>query len=197
MPPPCWPTTRRSCSRSSPTASRSRMPPRPSGSPATSRRVRSGWCWSREGRGSVPRRRRRRRSHAALAQLTDVAGYQWGAMFEGAVRVTLPAGDRDLQFRFVYSRNAPHLEVIQAIPDTLWVPVDGSGIHHLGYWSDDLIADTATLQGRGYVTEAVGNLDSKPRFSFHRAATGPRIELVDRELQPGLEQLWATTLSSS
>lgn len=128
---------------------------------------------------------------AALAELTDVAGYQWGVIFDGDVAVTLPSGDTGLHFRFVYSRAEPHLEVIQAIPGTLWVPVEGSGIHHLGYWSDDLAADTALLERRGYVTEAAGLLDGTPRFSFHRAPTGPRIELVDRALQPGLEQMWS------
>ena len=43
----------------------------------------------------------------------------------------------------MYSRNAPRVEVIQSVPGTLWVPAVGSGIHHIGYWSDDIARDAA------------------------------------------------------
>jgi hypothetical protein len=134
---------------------------------------------------------------AALAGLGDLFGYEWGAMFDGPVPVTLPTGPTEVPFRFVYSRNAPRVEIIQSVAGTLWEPAAGSGIHHLGYWSDDVAADAAELERRGFAAEATGTRpDGSPSFAFHRSPTGPRIELVDRALQPGLEQMWTATLTS-
>ena len=128
----------------------------------------------------------------ALAQLGELFGYEWCAPFEGQVPVTLPPDTTEIRLRFVYSRTEPRVEVIQSIPGTLWVPAAGSGIHHLGYWSDDVARDGAELARHGFVAEASGG-----QWAYHRSPSGPRIELVDRRLQPGLEQMWATTLTSS
>jgi len=133
---------------------------------------------------------------AALAALSQLFGYEWCAMFDGPLRVVLPAGTAEIPLRFVYSRHPPRVEVIQTIPGTLWVPAAGSGIHHLGYWSDDVAGDAAELERWGFTAEATGTRpDGTPSWAFHRSRTGPRIELVDRALRPGLEQMWATTLS--
>jgi len=79
------------------------------------------------------------------------------------------------------------MEVIQAVAGTLWMPAAGSGIHHLGYWSDDVAADSAALEAQGYALEAAGQV-----WAYHRSPAGPRIELVNRVVQPMLEQYWAT-----
>jgi hypothetical protein len=134
--------------------------------------------------------------HAALTQLGELFGYEWCGMFDGPVPVTLPTGPIEIPLKFVYSRTAPRVEVIQSIPGTLWVPASGSGIHHLGYWSDDVARDAAALQRRGFAAEATGTRpDGTAVWAYHRSPTGPRIELVDRQLQSGMEQMWATTLS--
>ena len=49
-----------------------------------------------------------------------------------------PSGDVELDLRFAYSATEPRLEIIRSVPGSLWVPAPGSGIHHLGYWSDDV-----------------------------------------------------------
>jgi len=53
----------------------------------------------------------------------------------------LPDGEATLDLVFTYSKTEPRVEVIQSMPGTLWVPAEDSGIHHLGYWSDDVAAD--------------------------------------------------------
>ena len=132
-----------------------------------------------------------------LAQLSELFGYEWCAMFDGPLPVTLPTGTIQIPLRFVYSRNMPRVEVIQSIPGTLWVPAAGSGVHHIGYWSDDVARDAAELERRGFGAEATGTRpDAPPSWAYHRSPTGPRIELVDRALQPGLEQMWATSLTA-
>ncbi|MEU9346760.1 VOC family protein [Streptomyces sp. NPDC048278] len=130
---------------------------------------------------------------AAAAELTALFGYRWCTELGASAQVSLPDGDTVLDLTSTYSMTVPRLELVRSVPGTLWEPAADSGVHHLGYWSDDVAADSAELARRGYVSEAVGRRpDSTPYWAFHRGPTGPRIELVTRALQPVLEQYWAT-----
>jgi hypothetical protein len=138
---------------------------------------------------------------AAAAELSAVFGYQWAEPLGGPVRVSLPGGGGDegegddvvLDLLSTYSMSTPRLELVRGVPGTLWEPVTGSGVHHLGYWSDDVAADSAELARRGHTVEAVGRRpDGTPYWAFHHSRSGPRVELVTRALQPVLEQYWAT-----
>jgi hypothetical protein len=56
-----------------------------------------------------------------------------------------------------------------------------------------MVGDAQALVARGYVEEARGIYpDGTPMWAYHRSPHGPRIELVSRGLQPGLEQYWAS-----
>jgi Glyoxalase/Bleomycin resistance protein/Dioxygenase superfamily len=130
---------------------------------------------------------------STLSSLSALFGYEWCAEIGGPLPVKLPTGDAILDLRFAYSRSIPRLEIIRTVPGSLWEPAAGSGIHHLGYWSDDVAADSAALAGKGYAVEATGvQPDGVPYWAYHRGASGPRIELVSRTVQAGLEQYWAT-----
>jgi hypothetical protein len=130
---------------------------------------------------------------STLAELSALFGYEWGEEVAVPTPATLPTGDAVLDMRFAYSMTSPRLEIIRTIPGTLWEPATGSGIHHLGYWSDDVAGDSEVLERRGFVFEAAGRPpDGAPHWSFYRAATGPRIEFVSRALQPAFERYWAT-----
>ena len=127
------------------------------------------------------------------AELSDLFGYEWCQEFRAPIPVRFPTGDTTVEMRFTYSMTAPHIEVIACIPGTVWVPASGSGIHHVGYWSDDVGADAAALTRQGYEMEAIGpNPDGGAMWGSYRSAGGPRVELVDRKLAPMLELLWAT-----
>jgi hypothetical protein len=129
---------------------------------------------------------------AALAQLTELFGYRWCDQVAAPSPVALPTGDTVVDFRFAYSMDAPRLEVIQAIPGTLWTPVVASGLHHLGYWSEDVDGDSAVLAQRGLAREAAGvQPDGSATWAYHRGASGPRIELVSTQLRPLMERWWA------
>lgn len=129
---------------------------------------------------------------AALADLSSVFGYEWSDELGGPIQVRLPTGAAMLNLRCAYSRSSPRLEIVGRIPGTLWEPAAGSGIHHIGYWSDDVAADAAELERCGYVAEATSDgPDGAPFFAFYRRATGFRVELVSRIAQPGLERHWA------
>jgi hypothetical protein len=129
---------------------------------------------------------------AALAELTELFGYQWCPQMAVRTPVVLATGETELDLRFTYSATTPRVEVIQSKAGTLWIPASGSHIHHLGYWSDDVAADAHHLAERGHGAEATGvGPNGTPVWAYHKSASGPRIELVSRQIQPGLEQYWA------
>lgn len=129
----------------------------------------------------------------ALEELGSLFGYQWCPVFAVEIPVVLPAGEIKVDLRFVYSKTEPRVEVIQAMPGTPWVPAADSGIHHAGYWSDDIAVDGGRLETSGYAEEARGILpDGATIWAYYRSPRGLRIELVSRQLQAGLEQYWAS-----
>jgi len=132
---------------------------------------------------------------AALAEMSGLFGYEWCSLLSVETPVVLGDGEMSLGLTFAYSKSTPRIEVIQSIPGTLWIPAATSGVHHLGYWSDDVAADAERLTSRGYAPEATGlRPGGEPVWAYHRSASGPRIELVSRQLQAGLEHYWESTL---
>jgi hypothetical protein len=129
---------------------------------------------------------------SALQWLTEMAGYQWCHPIAIEQTVTTPRGQVAIPLRIVYSQSEPRLEIIQAIPDTVW-SADTSGIHHLGYWSDDVEADVGLLCAGGMRVEVTSDApDGLPLWAYCKGPTGPRIELVSRSMQPPMEQWFAT-----
>jgi catechol 2,3-dioxygenase-like lactoylglutathione lyase family enzyme len=121
---------------------------------------------------------------AAARRLTAAMGYQWTKPVESTLKVTTVDGDVEVLFKFVYSVNAPHLELIQQVPGTLWTaPLDG-GAHHLGYWVDDIAMAAAQLESCGYRLEARPSGDALTMFAYYTDPGGVRIEIVDRALFP-------------
>jgi hypothetical protein len=128
---------------------------------------------------------------AGLAEMTEMFGYEWATPLAVQTPVVLPDREFMLDLRFAYSVTQPRVELVQSVASTLWTPVPGSGVHHVGYWSDDVAADADVLEAHGYANEAKGvRPDGGAVWAYHRSPGGPRIELVSRELQPGLEQYW-------
>ncbi len=125
-----------------------------------------------------------------LERLTALFGYRFGEEIRFPVPVRLASGETATwESAFCYSLDAPHLEIVRAQPGTVWVPAD-SGLHHVGYWSDDVAADAARLEARGYELEVEGVGPDGPMFTYHRHPDGPRVELVHRMAEPMFEQYW-------
>jgi Glyoxalase/Bleomycin resistance protein/Dioxygenase superfamily len=87
-----------------------------------------------------------------LDWFTKTAGYTWTDIVTVDQEGVTPAGELTIPMKMVYSGNEPRLELLQTVADTVWTPAD-SGVHHIGYWSDDVESDLATLES-----------DSSPRF---------------------------------
>ena len=85
-------------------------------------------------------------------------------------------GDRGL-LRIAFARTPPpYVELIQGPPGSLWDASAGAHVHHLGYWSEDMHADSARLEAAGMRLE----LDlGFARYHSPAGAAGARVELID------------------
>jgi catechol 2,3-dioxygenase-like lactoylglutathione lyase family enzyme len=131
---------------------------------------------------------------ATMAWFTKVAGYRWTDVVEVEQSGETPEGEVTIPMRMVYSGDDPRLELLQTVPGTVWTPAD-SGVHHLGYWSDDVESDLASLEANGMRCEVKSyNPDGSGAllWVYCKGATGPRIELVGSGMRPFIEYWWAS-----
>lgn len=127
---------------------------------------------------------------ATTSELAAMAGLEWASTVHRDFDVRQPNGVVKTDMRVTYSVNGPpHWEIIEATPGTIWDPA-GAGLHHLGFWSEDLIADAAGLTGAGYPWLATYDHESREPFGFtyHMIpALRMRIELVSADRRPAFE----------
>jgi catechol 2,3-dioxygenase-like lactoylglutathione lyase family enzyme len=123
---------------------------------------------------------------AAMARFSALGGYRW----INPITYTLPfrttAGTRELSSTFVYSLEAPHLELIQEVPGSPWVAAPGNSIHHIAYFADNLAETAQRLEANGFTFEATADVSPPDLalFAYYVDPFGTRIEIVDRSLFP-------------
>jgi catechol 2,3-dioxygenase-like lactoylglutathione lyase family enzyme len=118
----------------------------------------------------------------ARDNLTKVAGYSWTDLMDVTLPVTTPHGESEIPFKVVYSLEAPHLELIQEVPGTLWTRSGTTAAHHVGFWVDDLRSTARFLENAGYRQEARLTGDGLSLFAYYVDVSGVRIEIVDRAI---------------
>ncbi|HUC38303.1 MAG TPA: VOC family protein [Acidimicrobiales bacterium] len=129
---------------------------------------------------------------AAMRWFTDVAGYRWCDELAVEQEVWTPEGERKVPIHFAYSMSEPRLEVVEAVPDTVWAP-SGSGAHHLGFWSDDVDSDIEKLVRNGIHVEVKAPMpDGSSLWAYCHGPGAPRLELVSRSLEPMMADWFAT-----
>lgn len=126
---------------------------------------------------------------AAMARLSAVAGYRWIAPLSYTLPFRTASGTREFTSTFVYSLQAPHVELIQEVPGSPWTAAPNNSIHHLGYFTDNLAETARTLVDNGFTFEATADVaqSAEPElalFAYYVDAVGTRIEIVDRALFP-------------
>lgn len=123
---------------------------------------------------------------AAMARLTALAGYRWITPVSYTLPFRTTSGSQEVTSTFVYSLQAPHVELIKEVPGTAWAAAPGNAIHHLGYWTDDLAESAKRLEDNGFAFEATADTDGPnlALFAYYVDAAGTRIEIVDRALFP-------------
>ena len=93
-----------------------------------------------------------------------------------------PAGP--VECHVAFPRGAFAVEVWQAVPGPPLDMPEAGGVHHIGYWVDDLAAEAKRLDAPGYATAAAAPLLS-------RGPAGTFIELCDPHSdRPSLRDLF-------
>jgi hypothetical protein len=123
---------------------------------------------------------------AAMARLSALAGYQWINPLSYTLPFRTATGTRELTSRFVYSLQAPHVELIQEVPGSPWTAAPGNSIHHLGYFTDNLAETAGMLEDNGFSFEATADVSPPDLalFAYYVDEAGTRVEIVDRALFP-------------
>jgi hypothetical protein len=127
---------------------------------------------------------------AGCARFTELLGIEWGPVMQNDIEVRDGEGnDRVVPNLICYSTAAPHIELIQEVLGTPWVCNEHSNIHHVGFFSDVLVADSGHLRAASCPLELMdGNGDGPPgMFAYHRDPLGVRLEIVNAEMRPMME----------
>jgi catechol 2,3-dioxygenase-like lactoylglutathione lyase family enzyme len=124
----------------------------------------------------------------AMYELSEAFELDWLSVQKRTMTVRRENGEVErTELLFTYSRQGPpHLELLQGTPGSIWGP-ERAGLHHIGVWADDFVADVAALEQRGMPVElTLASRDTEdPRgFTYHRSPHGLRVELVSSEARP-------------
>jgi hypothetical protein len=88
----------------------------------------------------------------AQAELSAGIGLNWIPIHQTDTEVTGPGGaSYHIKSKIAFSSDFPlAIELLEANPGTPNVRRGQSAFHHLGYWSDDLVAEDERLTALGY-----------------------------------------------
>jgi hypothetical protein len=127
---------------------------------------------------------------SARLALSEQLGVTWGPILHLDAVEHRDGSGRDLVLptTICYSVDAPHLELIEEVPGSVWVCNEHSNLHHIGFWSDDLAADGSDLTGSGCPLQLCGRAgdDAPVSFAYHRNDLGVRIEIVDAGMRDAM-----------
>jgi hypothetical protein len=127
----------------------------------------------------------------AQVRLTELLGTAWGPIVVNDIEVRDGDGrELTLPNRICYSASSPYLELIEEAPGTPWVCNEHSNLHHLGFFSGALAAESDRLLTAGCPLEIMGGHGDGPPsgWAYHRDQSGVRIEIVDDAMRPAMEQ---------
>jgi len=130
----------------------------------------------------------------AQAELTRQLGTTWGPVLRLDATEVRDGTGRDLALptAFCYSVEAPHLELIEEVPGTVWSCNEHSNLHHVGFWSDDLPGASAALTESGCPLQLCGRTGevTPSSWAYHGTGLGVRIEIVDAGLRDAMAFLF-------
>lgn len=121
---------------------------------------------------------------AAMDHLGRTLGLHWAKLQHTDMGVTIDGERVTREISFVYSTDGPpYLELISESGPP-WAPHEG--LHHLGFWTDDLPTDLARMLADGYTMAARGR-----GFAYLSSPTGTYVELVDTRSRPAFDRWMA------
>lgn len=130
----------------------------------------------------------------ARLELSEQVGAAWGPVLHLDGNDYRDGSGRDIvrPTTMCYSVDAPHLELIEEVPGSVWECNEHSNLHHIGFWSDDLEGDGAALTASGCPLQLCGRAgDRAPvSFAYHRNVLGVRVEIVDASMREAMAFLF-------
>jgi catechol 2,3-dioxygenase-like lactoylglutathione lyase family enzyme len=131
----------------------------------------------------------------ASAKLRNLLGVTWGPIMSlDAVEYRDEAGrDMELPTTMRYSTGTPCLELILEVPGSVWVRNESSNLHHIGFWSDSMPAQSDAFSAAGCPLQLCGRAggDAPVSFAYHRDNDlGIRVELVDGSMRDAMQFLF-------
>jgi hypothetical protein len=119
-----------------------------------------------------------------VARLSAIGHYRWTTLVGRARRIRHADREMAVHPKIVISLDAPHIELVEALPGTVWDRTAVGALHHIGYFTDDLAAAQASLEANGFTMEVCGLDDTGQvdSFAYFTDSNGVRIEVVHRRL---------------
>lgn len=128
---------------------------------------------------------------AMRAFFAETAGVVWGPVIRVPYEMQVPSGSVRFENCLCFSVNEPRLELVQSVAGTPMQP-SSSGLHHFGYWCEDVAVASAGLAAKGWAWECGGNLpDGSPAWAYHFNPAGVRIEVVSTAMKEAIESMWS------
>lgn len=124
-----------------------------------------------------------------MKQFGDVFGLCWRPVRVRRLTLVDAAGrPHEAECQVAFSAGASFaVEVWQAIPGTPLAVPESGGVHHIGYWVDNLAAEAERLTGLGY--PAFATAGATPLL--HHGPAGTLVELCDLHSdRPSLRDLF-------
>jgi hypothetical protein len=131
--------------------------------------------------------------HTARDRFTELLGVAWGPVMVNDIEVRDGDGERTVPNTMCYSTTAPYLELIQEVAGTPWVCNEYSNLHHIGFFTDALADETTRLGAARCPLEMMDGTGDGPPWvwAYHRDPLGVRVEIVNTEMRPMMEQfMW-------
>ena len=132
---------------------------------------------------------------AGRRRLTELLGTVWGPIVETEMKVRDGAGAAStVQLKMCYSTETPYLELIEERPGTPYVCNPVSNLHHIGFFSGDLDADSSALSGAQCPIDLAPSEEESAAVGwvYHRDPLGIRFELVDAATRSGMQEFLCT-----
>jgi hypothetical protein len=132
---------------------------------------------------------------AARTRLSRSLGVTWGPVMHLDTVDYRDAHGSDLVLptTICYSVGDPCVELVEEVPGTVWVRNEHSNLHHVGFWTDELVNDSQSLTAVGCPLQICGRAGASAplSFAYHRDdELGIRIELVDAAMRDAMAFLF-------
>ena len=117
-----------------------------------------------------------------MEEVGEVYGVTWTTPRHLELDVRAAGQVTSVPLSVVYSKQGPlFLELLEAVPGTVWAATPDSQLHHIGVYVDDVQAEIERLEGLGHAIEAAGvGPDGRAGgWAYTASPMAIRVEILD------------------